>query len=98
MPKILIYKYLTFFFYAGDINEPGHVHVVNSKTYLFASKIWFDKEDIDGGIGIFERGNLSEAELKIALKVVKSNKDYLLSQWNKFKAGNKTSIKILKKI
>ena len=44
MPKILIYKILTFYFYAGDINERGHVHIINSKSYTRAAKIWFEGE------------------------------------------------------
>jgi hypothetical protein len=99
MPKILVYKYLTFFFYAGDlINEPGHVHVVNNKSFLADAKIWFEKNKIEGGVGIAESGNLSDAELRIAVRIVKANKNYLITQWDKFKSGQKTSIKILKKI
>ena len=98
MPKILIYKYLTFFFYAGDLGEAGHVHVVNNKSFLAAAKIWFDKDTLEGGIGVFEEGNLSKSELKTALRVVALNKQYLKTQWSKFQRGERTAIKKLKKI
>lgn len=55
MPKILIYKYLYFFFYAGDISERGHVHVVNTKSMKSnPAKIWFEN-----GIEVFENGSLT---------------------------------------
>ncbi|MEY4877428.1 MAG: hypothetical protein RL708_2578 [Bacteroidota bacterium] len=93
MPKILIYKFLSFFFYAGDINERGHVHIINSKSYANAAKIWFEN-----GVEIFDIGNLSKTELNTALKVVKANEPYLLQQWNLFKKGKSTKIKTINKI
>lgn len=65
MPKILIYKFLTFYFYAGDINERGHVHIVNSKSNTREAKIWFE-----GTISIFEKGNFTQTELNQALKLL----------------------------
>ena len=93
MPKILIYKFLTFYFYAGDINERAHVHVINSKSYIKEAKIWFE-----GDVSIFEKGNLSKTELNQAMKIVENNKDYLALQWNAFKQGKQTKIKVINKI
>ncbi len=93
MPKILIYKFLTFYFYAGDLNERAHVHVINSKSYIREAKIWFE-----GDISIFEKGNLSRKELNQAVKIVENNKDYLDEQWNFFKQGKETKIRVINKI
>ena len=93
MPKILIYKFLVFFFYAGDINERGHVHVVNNKSYIDEAKIWFEN-----GVSVFKQGSLNDKEINIALKVVAQNQDYLQQQWNEFKKGNTTKIKTITKI
>ena len=93
MPKILIYKFLTFYFYAGDINERGHVHIINSKSYTRAAKIWFE-----GKISIFDKGNLSAKEIGQALKVVTGNQDYLAEQWEVFKTGKSTKLKVINKI
>lgn len=93
MPKILIFRNLIFFFYAGDINERAHVHVVNNKSFAEAAKIWFEN-----GIELFDRGGLNKRELGTAIKVVKVSEEYLLEQWNKFKHGGKTRMKVLHKI
>ena len=44
MPKIAIYKFLTFFIFAFDaINEPPHLHIAKEKENRQRSaKIWLD--------------------------------------------------------
>ena len=44
MPKIAIYKFLTFFIFAYDaLNEPPHLHIVKEKGNLQRStKIWLE--------------------------------------------------------
>lgn len=93
MPKILIYKNLVFFFYAADINERGHVHVIVGKNYSNASKIWFEKK-----IELFEKGSLTKTELTEAIAVVTKNVDYITKQWDNFKQSKKTTIKYINKL
>jgi hypothetical protein len=93
MPKVLVYKFLTFFFFAGDINERAHVHVINSKSYKYPAKIWFE-----GTVSIFDKGNFSEKEILQTLKIVSNNKEYLTEQWNNFKIGKRTKLKVIKSI
>ncbi|MFN0047487.1 MAG: DUF4160 domain-containing protein [Cytophagales bacterium] len=93
MPKILIYRALIFFFYAGDIKERGHVHIVNNKGYLQAAKIWFE-----GEIELFEQGSLTAKEISTAIKLIEKNQPYLLKVWRKFVSGQKVRVKIIAKI
>ncbi|MDX2189604.1 MAG: DUF4160 domain-containing protein [Bacteroidota bacterium] len=56
MPKIAIYKFLTFFIYAYDaLNEPPHLHVVKEKgSRQRSAKIWLNSLIVE------EKGTLSE--------------------------------------
>lgn len=44
MPKIAVYKFLTFFIFAYDVlNEPPHLHIVKEKgTRQRSAKIWLE--------------------------------------------------------
>ena len=91
MPKIAIYKFLTFFIYAFDaINEPPHLHIAKEKgNRQRSAKIWLETLKVAG------KGSLSETDLKQALKVIKENQAILIESFNKVKAGKKiTTIKI----
>ena len=91
MPKIAIYKFLTFFIFAFDaINEPPHLHIAKEKgNRQRSAKIWLETFKVAG------KGSLSETDLKQALKVIKENQAILIESFNKVKAGKKiTTIKI----
>ncbi|MCF8341432.1 MAG: DUF4160 domain-containing protein [Chitinophagaceae bacterium] len=91
MPKIAIYKFLTFFIFAFDaINEPPHLHIAKEKgNRQRSAKIWLETLKVAG------KGSLSETDLKQALKVIKENQAILIESFNKVKAGKKiTTIKI----
>jgi Domain of unknown function (DUF4160) len=93
MPKILLFRNLFFFFYGGDINERGHLHIGNQKGYVNNAKIWFEN-----GIELFEQGSLTEKEISQALKVITQQQTYIQQQWDNFKHGEQTKIKTIKKI
>ena len=91
MPKIAIYKFLTFFIFAFDaINEPPHLHIAKEKgNRQRSAKIWLETLKVD------EKGSLTVTDLKQALKVIKENQALLIESFNNVKAGKKiTTIKI----
>ena len=91
MPKIAIYKFLTFFIFAFDaINEPPHLHIAKEKgNRQRSAKIWLETLKVAG------KGSLSETDLQQALKVIKENQAILIESFNNVKAGKKiTTIKI----
>jgi len=91
MPKIAIYKFLTFFIYAFDaLNKPPHLHIVKEKgSRQRSAKIWLDT------LELAHKGTLSATDLKQAIKVIKENRARLIESFNSVKAGKKiTTIKI----
>ena len=85
MPKIAIYKFLTFFIFAFDaINEPPHLHIAKEKgNRQLSAKIWLET------LKVADNGSLSETDLKQALKVIKENQAILIESFNNVKAGKK---------
>jgi hypothetical protein len=91
MPKIAIYKFLTFFIFAFDaLNEPPHLHIVKEKgNRQRSAKIWLET------FKIAEKGTLNEKELNQAISLIKKNQKILLESYNKVKNGHKiTTIKL----
>ncbi len=91
MPKIAIYKFLTFFIFAFDaLNEPPHLHIAKEKgNRQRSAKIWLET------FKVADKGSLSETDIKQALKVIKENQALLIESFNNVKAGKKiTTIKI----
>ena len=87
MPKILLFKNLIFFFYAYDLTERLHLHIVNTKSERSRSaKIWLDTFEI------FEEGSLSKKELKTCQKLIEENIDDILEQIKRFSEGQKVEI------
>lgn len=87
MPKIAIYKFLTFFIFAFDaLNEPPHLHIAKEKgNRQRSAKIWLET------LKIADKGSLSETDLKLAIKVVKENQAKFIESFNNVKAGKKIS-------
>ena len=85
VPKIAIYKFLTFFIYTYDaLNEPPHLHIVKEKgTRQRSAKIWLTS------LIVAESGTLSEKELNKAIKLIKSNQKEFIDAFNKVKNGDK---------
>ena len=85
MPKIAVYKFLTFFIFAFDtLNEPPHLHIAKEKgNRQRSAKIWLET------IKVADKGSLSETDIKQAIKVIKENQARLIESFNKVKTGKK---------
>lgn len=85
MPKIAIYKFLTFFIFAYDaLNEPPHLHVVKEKgSRQRSAKIWLET------LIVADQGSLSEKEINKAISLIKSNQKDLLNAFHKVRSGKK---------
>jgi len=85
MPKIAVYKFLTFFIFAYDaMNEPPHLHVVKERgNRQRSAKIWLDT------LKVVEVGTLNEKELNQAITLIKNNQNILIEAFNKVKTGQK---------
>ena len=91
MPKIAIYKFLTFYIFAFDaLKEPAHLHIAKEKgNRQRSAKIWLNTLEIT------ERGSLSDNDLNQALRLIKINQQILIDAFNKVKEGKKvTTIKL----
>ncbi|MFY7999457.1 MAG: DUF4160 domain-containing protein [Candidatus Kapaibacteriota bacterium] len=87
MPKIAIYKFLTFFIVSFDtLKEPPHLHIAKEKgNRQRSAKIWLKT------LEIAEQGDFSENDLKEALRVIKEHQQELLNAFADVKAGKKIS-------
>lgn len=91
MPKIAVYKFLTFFIFAYDaLNEPPHLHIVKEKgNRQRSAKIWLEN------FQVAEVGTLSEKEINQAITLMKKNQKILLESFYQVKNGQKiTTIKL----
>ena len=91
MPKIAIYKFLTFFIVAFDAQkEPPHLHVVKEKgNRQRSAKIWLET------FKVAEKGTLSDKELNQALKLIQKNQTVLIESFNNVKNGKRiTTLKL----
>ena len=81
MPKIAIYKFLTFFIYSFDVfREPPHLHIVKEKGMRQKSaKIWLRT------LEIAEKGTLTDTDIRLALKIIKLHQDELIESFEKYK-------------
>ncbi len=93
MPKIAVYKFLTFFAYMFDAvgGEPPHLHVskTKSRSTRFA-KIWLDS------LEFAESGDFTEKELLLVTKLVTVNQAILLDLFHSARAGKKVKAVTLK--
>jgi hypothetical protein len=85
MPKLAIYKFLTFFIFASDtVREPPHLHVVREKgNRQRSAKIWLET------LLVAEKGTLSDQELNKAISLIKTNQAALIDAFNRVKQGQK---------
>ena len=92
MPKIAVYKFLTFYIFAFDaMNEPPHLHVAKEKgNRQRSAKIWIET------LEVAEKGSLTKEELKQAIRLIEENQELLIDAFNKVKSGKKVTTIILK--
>jgi len=75
MPTVLRIGPYRFFFYAGDRDEPPHVHVERDKHL---AKFWLNPVILhtSRGFGVTETNYIK--------KLVEGNREVLLGNWNEF--------------
>ena len=75
MPTILRIGPFRLFFYAGDGNEPAHIHIARDKA---VAKFWLDP------IMLVSSEDFSRSDLNRLSKIVVEHRETLLEAWNDF--------------
>ena len=75
MPTVLRVGPYRFFFYAGDREEPSHIHIEREDK---VAKFWLDP------IRLQESGGFSRSEIVRIHKFVTEHQDSLLEAWNEY--------------
>ncbi|MGV0028129.1 DUF4160 domain-containing protein [Phormidesmis priestleyi] len=75
MPTLLTVGPYRFFCYAGDQDEPPHVHIERDKD---EAKFWLDPIRIQSNRGF------SRTEINRIQKLVEEHQEQLLAGWNDF--------------
>ena len=75
MPTVCWIGAYRFFFYAGDRNEPPHVHVEHDDR---VAKLWLDP------VRLQRSGGFGRVELMRIEKLVAKNQHRLLEAWNEY--------------
>lgn len=78
MPTVLRAGPYRFFFYAGDRDEPPHVHVERDDNI---AKFWFDP------IRLHRSGGFTRTEIGRIQKLVSEHQTDLLEAWNEYFNG-----------
>ena len=78
MPTVLRSGPYRLFFYAGDQDEPSHVHVERDDC---EAKYWLDPVRLQRSFGFTAK------EINRIEKVVLDNQQFLLERWNEFFNG-----------
>ena len=78
MPTVLRIGPYRFFFYAGDRDEPQHIHVERDNKL---AKFWLEPVRLQTG-GRFNRTEISRLE-----NLVEDNRETLVRSWNEFFNG-----------
>jgi hypothetical protein len=75
MPTVLRIGPYRFFFYAGDRDEPSHVHVEREDN---TAKFWLNP------VRLQVSGGFSRSEINRILRLVEENREHLLRSWDEF--------------
>ena len=75
MPTVLRFGPYRFFFYAGDRDEPQHIHVEREDKI---AKFWLDP------IRLQRSGGFSRAELSRIHKIITDHHTQLTEAWNEY--------------
>jgi len=75
MPTVLRSGPYRFFFYAGDRDEPPHVHV---EREAHRAKLWLEP------VRLQESGGFSAREINRIAALVEENREELLRAWNEY--------------
>ena len=75
MPTIFRTGPYRFFFYAGDRDEPQHVHVERDDRI---SKFWLDP------VRLQRSGGFSRSELRRIERIIQENHSEIVEAWNEY--------------
>jgi hypothetical protein len=75
MPTVMRSGPYRFYFYAGDQDEPPHVHIERDDN---EAKFWLDP------VRLARSHGFAAKELKDIERLVLDNQQHLLEQWNEF--------------
>ncbi len=75
MPTVLRVGSYRFFFYAGDRDEPAHVHIEREDK---VAKNWLDP------VRLHNRGGFTRNDISKLHRLVEKHKDSLLRAWNEY--------------
>ena len=75
MPSVLRIGPYRFFFYAGDRDEPEHVHVERDEN---VAKFWLDP------VRLQRSGGFSSSEINRIQNLVEDNREDLIRSWNEY--------------
>ena len=75
MPTILRTGPYRFFFYAGDRDEPQHVHIERDDRI---SKFWLDP------VRLQRSGGFSRTELRRIERIIQENHSEIVEAWNEY--------------
>ena len=75
MPTVLRVGPYRFFFYAGDRDEPQHVHIVRDDSL---AKFWLDP------VRLQTSGGFSRTEIRRIRNLVEDNRELLARSWNEY--------------
>jgi hypothetical protein len=78
MPTVLRIGPYRFFFYAGDRDEPPHIHVERDDN---KAKFWLEP------VRLQNSGGFSRTEINRMQKTVEENQEELLRSWNEYFNG-----------
>ena len=78
MPTILRVGPYRFFFYAGDRDEPPHIHVERDDN---TAKFWIEP------VRLQNSGGFNRTEIRRIQKLVEDNQEDLLRSWNDYFNG-----------
>ena len=78
MPTVLRSGPYRFFFYAGDRDEPPHIHIERDDD---KAKFWLEP------VRLQNSGGFSRTEINRIHKLVEENLDDLLRSWNEYFNG-----------
>ncbi len=75
MPTILMVGPYRFFFYAGDSDEPKHIHVERDDKI---AKFWLDP------VRLQSSGGFNRIEISKIHKIINENISKLMEAWNEY--------------
>ena len=78
MPTVLWQGPYRFFFYAGDRDEPAHVHVEREDRL---AKFWLDP------VRLQRSGGFTRAEIAETLRILTRHRGDLMEAWNEYFRG-----------